>query len=72
MVIQGEKMETKVYEDEYFVVVSPEYPLNCREDSDHLIMGKRTPVTDRSDMTYKEAIDFMRVSIMVGKAMYQF
>jgi diadenosine tetraphosphate (Ap4A) HIT family hydrolase len=64
-------METVVYEDEYFVVVSPDHPLNCREDGGHLIMGKKKPVTDRSDMTYREAIDFIRVSMMVGKAMYQ-
>jgi diadenosine tetraphosphate (Ap4A) HIT family hydrolase len=34
-------------------------------------MVKRERVTDRSDMTYMEAIDFMRVSMLVGKAMYQ-
>lgn len=28
-------------------------------------------MTDRSDMTYEEAIDFMRISMMIGKAMYQ-
>ena len=35
------------------------------------MMVKRERVTDRSDMAYFEAIDFMRVSMMVGKAMYQ-
>jgi len=34
-------------------------------------MAKKEKVTDRSDMTCGEAIDFMRVSMMVGKAMYQ-
>jgi hypothetical protein len=34
-------------------------------------MVKKTPVTDRSDMTYKEVIDFVPVSMMVGKAMYK-
>jgi diadenosine tetraphosphate (Ap4A) HIT family hydrolase len=65
-----EEEQSIVYEDKYFVVVSPDYPLNDREDGGHLIMGKKQPVTDRSDMTYMEAIDFMRVSMMVGKAMY--
>ncbi len=64
-------MDIVVYEDEYFVVLSPDYPLNCREDGGHLIMVKKEKVTDRSDMTYREAIDFMRVSMMVGKAMYR-
>jgi diadenosine tetraphosphate (Ap4A) HIT family hydrolase len=64
-------MDIVVYEDEYFVVLSPDHPLNCREDGGHLIMVKKEKVTDRSDMTYREAIDFMRVSMMVGKAMYK-
>lgn len=70
--ILGEiKMSITVYEDEYFIVLSPDHPLNCGEDGGHLIMVKRERVTDRSDMAYREAIDFMRVSMIVGKAMYQ-
>lgn len=59
-----------VYEDKYFMVISPEFPLNCREDGGHLIMIKKEKVSDRSDMTYQEAIDFMRISMAVGRAMY--
>ncbi len=51
--------------------MNPEHPLNCRDDGGHLIMVKRERVTDRSDMTYMKAIDFMRISMLVGKAMYQ-
>jgi diadenosine tetraphosphate (Ap4A) HIT family hydrolase len=51
--------------------LNPEHPLNCRDDGGHLIMVKRERVTDRSDMTYMKAIDFMRISMLVGKAMYQ-
>lgn len=64
-------MDIKVYEDKYFIVSSPDHPLNSREDGGHLVMVKKEKVTDRSDMTYQEAIDFMRISMMVGKAMYQ-
>ncbi len=60
-----------VFEDKYFQVISPEFPLNCRNDGGHLILIKKEKVTDRSDMTYQEAIDFMRISMAVGKAMYQ-
>ena len=60
-----------VYEDKYFQVINPEYPLNCRDDGGHLILIKKEKVTDRSDMTYQEAIDFMRISMAVGKAMYE-
>jgi len=60
-----------VYEDRYFVVIRPEFPLNCRDDGGHLIMYKREQVTDRSDLSYQEAIDFMRISMAVGRAMYE-
>lgn len=60
-----------VYEDKYFAVSVPESPLNCRDDGGHLVMRKREKVTDRSDMTYEEAVDFMRISMAVGKAMYE-
>ena len=60
-----------VYEDKYFEVISPEFPLNCRNDGGHLILRKKEEVTDRSDMTYQEAIDFIRISMAVGKAMYE-
>ena len=60
-----------VYEDKYFKVISPEFPLNCRDDGGHLILIKKEKVTDRSDLTYQEAIDFMRISMAVGKSMYE-
>ncbi|MEX1032278.1 MAG: hypothetical protein WDZ30_02865 [Cellvibrionaceae bacterium] len=60
-----------VYEDKYFKVVSPPSPLNCRKDGGHLILFKKEPVTDRSNLNYQEAIDFMRISMAVGRAMYE-
>ena len=60
-----------VYEDKYFQVSSPEFPLNDRNDGGNLVLTKKTKATDRSDMTYEEAIDFMRISMAVGKAMYE-
>jgi diadenosine tetraphosphate (Ap4A) HIT family hydrolase len=64
-------MKRCVYEDKYFQVISPEFPLHCRNDGGHLILVKKEKVTDRSDMSYQEAIDFMRISMAVGKAMYE-
>ena len=63
-------MDPTVYEDKYFRVVSPAFPLNCRDDGGHLVLLKKEKVTDRSDMTYQEAIDFMRISMAAGRAMY--
>jgi diadenosine tetraphosphate (Ap4A) HIT family hydrolase len=50
--------------------VSLASPLNCREDGGHLVLLKKQAVTDRSDMSYQEAIAFMRISMIVGRAMY--
>ncbi len=60
-----------IYEDKYFIVVSPQYPLNCREDGGHLVLLKKKTVNDRSELSSQEAIDFMRISMMVGRAMYE-
>lgn len=60
-----------VYEDRYFYVESPARPFNCRDDGGHLVMRKKEPVHDRSDLTWQEAIDFMRISMAVGRAMYE-
>jgi diadenosine tetraphosphate (Ap4A) HIT family hydrolase len=35
-----------------------------------LLLLKKEQVTDRSDLTYQEAIDCMRISMAVGRAMY--
>src|SRR5882672_2626934 len=63
-------MTATVYEDRWFAVISPEFPLNDRDDGGHLILIKKAPVTDRSDLSWQEAIDFMRISMAVGRAMY--
>jgi hypothetical protein len=69
--MEGEyKMQKCIYEDKFFQVISPDFPLNCRDDGGHLKLVKKKKVTDRSDMSYQEAIDFMRISMAVGKAMY--
>ena len=48
-----------LYEDKFFQVINPQLPLNCRKDGGHLILIKKDKITDRSDMTYQEAIDFI-------------
>jgi diadenosine tetraphosphate (Ap4A) HIT family hydrolase len=63
-------MSRCVYDDKYFTVIGPVLPLNCREDGGHLILIKKEPVSDRSDLCYREAIDFMRITMIVGRAMY--
>lgn len=61
----------QVYEDGYFRVINPQKPLNCAHDGGYLILIKKEEVTDRSDLSLEEAIAFMRISMAVGKAMYE-
>ena len=63
--------ERTVFEDAYFIVTAPRLPLNSRQDGGHLVLYKKDEVSDRSDLTWREAIDFMRVSMAVGLAMYE-
>ena len=59
-----------VYEDRFFQIVAPEFPLNCREDGGHLVVVKKEPVTDRSDLTWQEAVRSCAFN-GGGKAMYE-
>jgi diadenosine tetraphosphate (Ap4A) HIT family hydrolase len=68
--MSGDRSMRAIYDDKYFRVVAPDYPLNSKEDGGHLILLKKHPVSDRSDLTCEEAIDFMRITMIVGRAMY--
>ena len=63
-------MNNIVHEDRWFQVIAPERPPNDRDDGGHLILVKKEAVTDRSDLSAEEAVDFMRISMAVGRAMY--
>jgi hypothetical protein len=39
-------------------------------DGVHLILIKKEEVTDRSDSSYQEATHLMRMTMMVGRSMY--
>jgi hypothetical protein len=59
-------MSRCVYDDKDFQVVAPEFPLNCHDDGGHQILIKKEKVTDRSDLSYQEAIDFMSITMNHG------
>jgi diadenosine tetraphosphate (Ap4A) HIT family hydrolase len=68
--MSGDGLMRAIYDDKYFRVVAPDYPLNSKEDGGHLILLRKDAVSDRSDLTCEEAIDFMRITMIVGRAMY--
>ena len=58
-----------IYESENFIVTAPEMPHIDREDGGHIKISSKSNHVDRQDLSQKEAIELMRLTIVVGKAM---
>ena len=58
-----------IYETESFIVSSAETPLVDRNDGGHIIIEPRIKISTRQDLTPKQAIELMRLTIVVGEAM---
>ena len=63
-------METKIiYESENFKVCVPSHPHVSKEEGGHIwIMGKKH-YSNRYDLTPQEAIEVMRLTMLIGEAM---
>jgi len=58
-----------IYESENFNVYSAKQPYIDREDGGHIVIIPKLKVTDRQQLTPKQAIELMRLTIVVGQAM---
>ncbi len=59
-----------IYETKNFVVCVPNKPHISREDGGHIwIRAKERYVSDRTSLTPSEAIEVMRLTMLVGEAM---
>lgn len=58
-----------IYETGSFVVLSAETPLVDREDGGHIIIEPRIKISTRQALSAKQAIELMRLTIVVGEAM---
>ena len=58
-----------IYESKYFNVLSAEQPLVDRNDGGHIIIEPKERVSSRQDLSAKEAIELMRLTIVAGIAM---
>lgn len=58
-----------IYETPNFKVISKSPAFVSREEGGHLRIFAKKKVTDRTKLEPKEAIEFMRLSMMVGEAM---
>ena len=58
-----------IYETENFIVDSQERPFVCRTDGGHIrIKAKDLSITDRTKLSPKQAIESMRLTMIVGEA----
>jgi len=59
-----------IYESENFIVDSHEKPFVSRTDGGHIrIKVKEKSITDRTKLTQKQAIELMRLTIVVGDSL---
>ena len=64
----GGKM-AKVFESDNFIVEAVEKPHIGREDGGHIKIYPKTRMVDRQQLSSGEAIELMRLTIIVGEAM---
>jgi diadenosine tetraphosphate (Ap4A) HIT family hydrolase len=59
----------KIHETKHFMVESCKTPLLTREDGGHILIISKNNIPDRTYLQEEEAIEFVKLSILVGKAM---
>jgi len=57
-----------IYETENFTIESHPEPFVSREEGGHIKIIAKREITDRTQFTPKEAIEFIRLSMIVGEA----
>lgn len=58
-----------VYETNNFLVVVGNTTFVSRTDGGHIIIAMKQPVADRTELTPEFAIEYMRLSMIVGRAL---
>jgi len=59
----------KIFESENFIVEAVEKPHVDREDGGHIKISPKVRVLDRQQLSPKQAIELIRLTIVVGQAM---
>jgi diadenosine tetraphosphate (Ap4A) HIT family hydrolase len=59
----------EIYQTRNFIVESAEKPHITRTDGGHIKIVPKIRITDRTQLTAKQAIEFMRLTMVVGEAM---
>lgn len=58
-----------IYQTKNFVVNAAKRPHITREDGGHIVISPQVRMIDRQRLTPKEAVELMRLTIIVGEAM---
>jgi len=58
-----------IFQSENFIVEAVERPLVDRDDGGHIVINPIVSIADRQQLTPREAIEFMRLSIVAGQAL---
>jgi diadenosine tetraphosphate (Ap4A) HIT family hydrolase len=58
-----------VYKAKHFTVAAPQQPHVSRGDGGHLIINPRVAVEDRTHLTREQAIELMKLTMVIGEAM---
>jgi len=58
-----------IWESPAFFVLAEREPLVDREDGGHIVITPRNRIPDRQALTATQAIEFMRLTMVVGEAM---
>jgi diadenosine tetraphosphate (Ap4A) HIT family hydrolase len=59
-----------IYTSENFTVAAEEHPLIDRDDGGHITITPTTPISTRQQLTPRQAIELMRLTVVVGEAMH--
>ena len=60
-----------IFETQDFLIESPDFPLVDRSDGGHITITPKRKIVDRQELTQKEAIELMKLSIIAGEALRQ-
>jgi diadenosine tetraphosphate (Ap4A) HIT family hydrolase len=59
-----------IYTSKNFTVAAEEHPLIDRDDGGHITITPIMPVSTRQQLTPRQAIELMRLTVVVGEAMH--
>jgi diadenosine tetraphosphate (Ap4A) HIT family hydrolase len=58
-----------IYESANFIIKSEDHPLVDRNDGGHITINPKQKISTRQELSPKEAIELVRLTVVVGKAM---